>query len=177
MSRTSNLHKKTTLKTLNIAVLTVSTSKYKESLMKMKVKDVSGNTIKELVEQAGHKVIEKKLLPDDLKRIKNFVKQTLGRDAVDAVIATGGTGISKLDVTIEAVEGLLDKRLPGFGEVFRRISYDAIGSPAVMTRALAGVWRGKAVFLLPGSPNAVEIAVEKLILPEIGHIVKHARGM
>jgi molybdenum cofactor biosynthesis protein B len=104
------------------------------------------------------------------------VRKALQSQKVDAVITCGGTGISPSDVTIETVELLLDKQLSGFGEIFRWLSYDEIGSAAVMTRAMAGVAKGKVVFCLPGSPQAVRLCVERLILPEVGHIILHARG-
>jgi molybdenum cofactor biosynthesis protein B len=94
---------------------------------------------------------------------------------LDAAIFCGGTGIAPSDVTIETVTPLLQKVLPGFGEIFRRLSFDEIGSGAVLSRAIAGVVNGKAVFCVPGSPNAVKLCMEKLILPESPHIVKHAR--
>jgi molybdenum cofactor biosynthesis protein B len=94
---------------------------------------------------------------------------------VDAAIFCGGTGITSTDITIETVTPFLEKILHGFGEIFRRLSYDEIGSSAVLSRALAGVAKGKAVFCIPGSPNAVRLSLEKLILPETGHIVRHAR--
>jgi len=95
---------------------------------------------------------------------------------VDAIITCGGTGINPSDVTIETLEPILEKELPGFGELFRHLSYQEIGSAAVMTRAVAGVAKGKVIFCLPGSPNAAKLCLEKLILPETGHIILHARG-
>lgn len=99
----------------------------------------------------------------------------MSNESVDAVVASGGTGITQSDITIEAIRPLFEKELPGFGELLRKISYEKIGSPAVMTRATAGIVKGKAIFCIPGSPQAVETALKHLILPEVGHIVKHAR--
>jgi len=93
---------------------------------------------------------------------------------VDSVIVCGGTGITKRDITIEAAERLLDKHMPGFGEIFRRLSYDEVGSAAVLSRALAGVMNRKVVLCLPGSTDAVKLAMTQLVLPEICHMVKHA---
>jgi molybdenum cofactor biosynthesis protein B len=103
------------------------------------------------------------------------MRSVLGSNDVDAAVFCGGTGITSSDVTIEAVTPFLEKILHGFGEIFRRLSYDEIGSSAVLSRAVAGVANGKAIFCIPGSPNAVRLCLEKLILPEAGHIVKHAR--
>lgn len=175
MSRTSRIHKNAAPGSLGVAILTVSTSKHKERSRGVKVEDVSGDMIEGLVAQAGHRVVGRGLLPDDLNLIRIHVEEALRRGDVDVLIVTGGTGISRSDVTVEAVEGLLDKRLPGFGEIFRQLSYAEMGSSAMLSRASAGVHRGKAVFLLPGSPEAVELAVKRLIIPEMAHIVKHAR--
>jgi molybdenum cofactor biosynthesis protein B len=107
--------------------------------------------------------------------IEHAVKSVLDNPGVDAAVFCGGTGIAPSDVTIETVMPFLEKTLPGFGEIFRRISYDKTGSAAFMSRAIAGVARGKALFCIPGSPDAVRVSVELLISPEAGHIVKHAR--
>jgi molybdenum cofactor biosynthesis protein B len=107
--------------------------------------------------------------------IQQTVIKAVKSRKTDAIITTGGTGISPTDVTIEAIQPLLDKEIPGFGQLFRTISYEKIGSPAVLTRALAGTVRGKVIFCLPGSPQSVSLALETLILPEAAHILKHAR--
>ncbi len=140
------------------------------------VDDPSGDLIVELLEKTGHKVVSRTVVPDDRVLIGRTVGNALGMKAVDAVITCGGTGVSLSDVTIETVRPLLRKTLPGFGELFQRLSYDEIGSPALLSRALAGVAdKGKAVFCVPGSPQAVRLCLERLILPEVGHILKHAR--
>ena len=107
--------------------------------------------------------------------IQDEVMYVLGLSALDVAIFSGGTGITPTDITIETVTPFFEKTLPGFGEFFRRISYDKVGSAAVLSRAVAGVAKGKAIFCIPGSPDAVKTAVEMLILPEAPHIVKHAR--
>jgi molybdenum cofactor biosynthesis protein B len=114
------------------------------------------------------------LIPDRIGLLRNTLRDAL-RSSVDAVVITGGTGIAPSDVTVEAVTPLLEKQLPGFGELLRKISYDKIGSAAMMTRAIAGVVKGKAVFCLPGSPDGVATAVTSLILPELGHVLSIAR--
>jgi molybdenum cofactor biosynthesis protein B len=139
------------------------------------VDDPSGDLIVKLLEKDGHKIVYKVLIPDDKGLIEQKMSEVLGLSEVDAIITCGGTGIAPSDVTIEIVRPMLTKTLPGFGELFRRLSFEEIGSAALLSRAIAGVADGKAVFCLPGSPQAVKLCVEKLILLEAGHIVKHAR--
>ncbi len=175
MSETSIKHKAEAPKKLKITVLTCSDSKYSSLKRGEKVNDVSGDLIEELVKKAGYEVYQRILLPDNLVLIKEKVKEILYLKDVDAVIITGGTGISRKDVTIEAVKELVEKELPGFGELFRKLSFEKIGSAAILTRALAGVAKSKAIFCLPGSPDAVKLAVSSLIIPELPHIIKHAK--
>jgi molybdenum cofactor biosynthesis protein B len=120
-------------------------------------------------------VLFKKVISDDKIMIQEAVKSVLDSADLDAAIFCGGTGIAPSDVTIETVSPFLEKTLPGFGEIFRRLSYDKVGSAAVLSRAVAGVAKGKALFCIPGSPDAVRVSVEMLILPEAPHIVRHAR--
>ncbi len=175
MSETSIKHKSESPKTLNISILTCSDSKYLSLKRGEEINDVSGNLIEELIKKAGYNVYQRIILPDNLVLIKEKVKEILYSKDVDAIIITGGTGITKKDVTIEAIKELIEKELPGFGELFRKLSYEKIGSAAILTRALAGVAKSKAIFCLPGSPEAVKLAVSSLIIPELPHIVKHAR--
>jgi len=159
-------------------VVTISTSKYKQRGRGCSdVNDLSGDLIVKRLEEAGHLISARALIPDDREEIAAALKKMLGKRQVDGVITTGGTGIARSDVTVEAVRGLLDKEIEGFGELFRKISYERMGSAALLTRALAGVKKGKAVFCLPGSPEAVETALRNLIIPEAAHIVKHAREL
>jgi molybdenum cofactor biosynthesis protein B len=140
------------------------------------VTDPSGDLIIELVKNAGHSVVSREILPDDRVLLGKYVGNAICSENVDAIIVCGGTGITLTDVTIETLRPLMIKTLPGFGELFRKLSYDEIGSAAIMTRALAGVTdQGKALFCIPGSPQAVKLVMIKLILPETGHILKHAR--
>jgi len=176
VSTSTQRHKSEAPKSLSFAVLTISTSKYNQGKGgKEEVEDESGNIIASLLQQAGHSVVARSLIADDPKTIEGMIKKFTEDAEIDAVVTTGGTGVSRYDVTIEVVEGLMEKKLPGFGEAMRRLSYDRIGSAAIMTRATAGTLLGKAVFCLPGSPNAVEMAVEELIIPEAAHVVKHSR--
>jgi len=176
MSESSKMHKSKALKTLNFAVYICSTSRFK--LMQQDeagVSDVGGDTAVELIKKAGHNVLFKKIIPDDKAKISEAATQALNTPDLDVAIFSGGTGITPTDITIETVSPFFEKMLPGFGEFFRRISFDRVGSAAVLSRAVAGVAKGKALFCIPGSPNAVQVAVEILILPEAPHIVKHAR--
>jgi molybdopterin adenylyltransferase len=176
MSETSKAHKAKAPKILNFGIYICSTSRYK--LMQSgekEVSDVGGDALVELLKNAGHNVLFKKIVADDKTLIVTEVQQALKTANLDVVIFSGGTGITPTDVTIETVSPFFEKTLPGFGEFFRRISFDRVGSAAVLSRAVAGAAKGKALFCIPGSPDAVRVAVEMLILPEAPHIVKHAR--
>ena len=175
MSETSKKHKAAAPKQLKFAVFVCSTSRYQQLQKGEKIDDISGDTIVTLMRNAGHVVLSKKIIADDKLMIEEAVKSVLDSAELDAAVFCGGTGITPKDVTIEAVSPFLEKTLPGFGEIFRRLSYDKVGSAAVMSRAVAGVARGKALFCIPGSPDAVRVSVEMLILPEAPHIVRHAR--
>ncbi|MEM3700451.1 MAG: MogA/MoaB family molybdenum cofactor biosynthesis protein [Candidatus Bathyarchaeia archaeon] len=175
MSESAKKHKAEAPKKLKFAIFTCSTSRYKQLKRGENVTDVSGDLIEAFLKNAGHTVILRKLIPDDKALIEEGIKQALANADLDAVIFCGGTGIAPSDITIETVSPFLEKVLPGFGEIFRRLSYDEIGSAAVLSRALAGIAKGKAFFCVPGSPDAVRLCFEKLILPEASHIVKHAR--
>lgn len=176
MSETSKTHKEKAHETLNFGVYICSTSRYKLIQRGEKeVSDVGGDTIVKILKNADQNVLFKKIIPDEFKLISEAAKSALSNPELDVIIFSGGTGVTSTDVTVESVSPLLEKTLPGFGEFFRRISYENIGSAAVLSRAVAGVAKGKAVFCIPGSPDAVKTAVEILILPESPHIVEHAR--
>jgi molybdenum cofactor biosynthesis protein B len=128
-----------------------------------------------LLEEAGHRVFEYEILPDEPDRVRERVNRWLAEDGCDGVVLTGGTGISVRDRTFEAISGLLEKTLDGFGELFRALSFEEIGSAAMLTRAVAGVARGKVVFSLPGSTAAVELAMRRLIVPELAHLLGQLR--
>jgi len=146
------------------AVLTVSDTRTQAT-------DASGRLVRELLERAGHSVVAHQVVRDKITEIQAAL-HALGQDAnCQAVLVTGGTGISPRDCTHEAVVGLLEKRLDGFGELFRLLSFEQIGPAAMLSRAVAGVLAGKAVFAMPGSPAAVRLAMTRLILPELGHVV------
>jgi molybdenum cofactor biosynthesis protein B len=146
------------------AVLTVSDSRTAET-------DASGGLIRELLTGAGHSVCSYEILPDEPSRIRESLVGYGGNTNCQAVLVTGGTGLAVRDTTYEVVESLLDKRLQGFGELFRSLSYAEIGSAAMLSRAIGGSMDRTAVFSMPGSTPAVRLAMEKLILPELGHVV------
>ena len=176
MSETSKLHKESSPESATVYVITCSTSKFKQLKAKQQPDDESGDIIERLAASAGHKIAGRQLISDSKPMIRKVIRGALSNRDVDVVIITGGTGLSSTDVTFEAVFPLLDREIPGFGELFRKISFDEIGSAAMMSRAFAGTIKRVAVFCLPGSPNAVRTAMEKLILPELGHIVGLAQG-
>jgi molybdenum cofactor biosynthesis protein B len=159
-------HRKAAVTGVRCAVLTISDTRAHEA-------DVSGRAIVELLEGAGHVVAKRQILRDEPADVRDAVLSNVG--GVDAIITTGGTGITSRDSTYESVVGILEKHLDGFGELFRMLSYEEIGSAAMMTRATAGVARGTAIFLLPGSEHAVRLGMTKLILPELGHVVRELR--
>jgi len=170
------LHKENIQKTYKCAILTISTSRY-EKYGKIdrpeRAEDASGKLIWGMVQVQGGDVVFYELIPDNIELIKDAFKRGLYSDA-EVIISSGGTGLSPSDVTIEAAMPYFEKDMPGFGELFRFKSIEQIGNSAMLTRAAAGVSRQKPVFCLPGSPNAVKLALE-LILPEMGHILKHVK--
>jgi molybdenum cofactor biosynthesis protein B len=136
--------------------------------------DRGGALLVELLEAAGHPVVGRALVADDVDAIQQAIDEAVMRDDVAAVFLTGGTGIAPRDVTPEALAPVLDRTIPGFGELFRSLSYQEIGSAALLSRALAGVVRGRLVAALPGSRAAIRLAMEKLLLPELGHLAGEA---
>jgi molybdenum cofactor biosynthesis protein B len=131
---------------------------------------VSGRTIRDLLVAAGHHVTGYDVVRDERTAIRQAVTAALERPGSDALIVSGGTGVAPRDVTLESLEDLWTKRLPGFGELFRVLSHGEIGPAAFLSRAAAGVVAGRFVAVLPGSPAACRLAMERLILPELGHI-------
>lgn len=157
------------LPSIRCAVVTVSDSRSEAT-------DESGALIQELLRNAGHRVATYALLPNDETRVREHTRELLARDDVDAVLLTGGTGLGSRDRTVEAVRPLLEKELPGFGELFRVISYqDQIGAAAILSRALAGGARGKLVVSMPGAKAAVELALTRILLPELRHAIRELR--
>ena len=151
-------------KIVNCAVITVSDTRSPET-------DRSGQLIQQLLQQAGHAVIAYQIVKDEPEQIRALLQQLCDRPNLEAAIFNGGTGIAPRDTTYDALECLLEKQLPGFGELFRAASFQEIGSRAIASRACAGVYRGKLIFSIPGSTGAVKLALEQLILPELVHLV------
>jgi molybdenum cofactor biosynthesis protein B len=134
--------------------------------------DTSGQAIARLLEAAGHTVAGRQVVRDEPADVTRILREQFERSEARVIITTGGTGISRRDSTYEAVTALLEKRLDGFGEIFRMLSFQDIGPAAMLSRATAGVASGRVIFMLPGSPAAVTLAMEKLILPELGHVAR-----
>jgi molybdenum cofactor biosynthesis protein B len=160
-------HRKEAPRTVRVFVVTASDTRGE-------AEDESGAYLKTVVAAAGHALAGYRVVKDEPVLIRAALDEA-ARAGADAVIVNGGTGIAARDRTYEAVAGLLDKRLDGFGELFRMLSYGEIGSAAMLSRAVAGVWGGRAVFSVPGSGAAVRLAWEKLIGPELGHVIRELR--
>ncbi|MCD6155208.1 MAG: MogA/MoaB family molybdenum cofactor biosynthesis protein [Candidatus Verstraetearchaeota archaeon] len=168
----SREHKEKALKNIRIHIAVVSTSRYRRMIEGGRVEDVSGELAVKLADRYGLKVSGKTIIPDDIETITKTVMERLKEN--DVIILVGGTGVSTSDVTVEAVREIFEKELEGFGELFRFLSYREIGCSAIISRATAGIIGGKLVACIPGSPDAVKLAA-KLLYPELGHILYHAR--
>lgn len=162
-------HRKKSDISAGVAVLTLSTSRSLKT-------DKSGDVIQCQLEEKGHNVPVRKVLPDNRNMLRATLREVVGNKKVDAIITTGGTGLAPMDVTIEAVKDMLDKELPGFNALFMQLSYAQVKSASMLSRALAGTMKGKVIFCLPGSPRACKMAMESLILPELGHILMLLRS-
>jgi len=162
---TPKQHKADAPRVIGCWVLTISDSKTPET-------DTSGSLIRELVAAAGHRVLGSEIVRDEPTEVQRVIRDVCAHAEVQALLMTGGTGITSRDATFEAVEAMLDKRLPGFGELFRMLSYQEVGGAAMLSRAQMGIARGRIVVSMPGSPNACRLALEKLVLPELGHLVR-----
>lgn len=162
-------HKKAAQKMVACKVITVSDTRDKDT-------DKSGKLMMELLEESGHTIIDYVIVKDEAEPIRSEILNGCERKDIDVILTNGGTGIAKRDVTIETVKGILEKEIVGFGELFRMLSYqEDIGSAAILSRAIAGVVNNKAVFSTPGSTGAVKLAMNKLILPELGHVVREIK--
>jgi len=151
----------------NCYILTISDTRTEAT-------DASGRAIFDLLFAGGHQVTGRKIVRDEPGEILAAITEQMDKPGVQVIITTGGTGITARDTTCETITGLLDKRLDGFGELFRMLSYQEIGSAAMLSRAVGGLARGKVILSLPGSEAAVRLAMTKLILPELGHLVREA---
>jgi len=168
MSSTPSEHKAAGPKSVRCFVITVSDTRTDAT-------DTSGRAIAELLAAAGHEVAGRAIVTDNPELVRDAITRQLATPDVQAIITTGGTGITSRDSTYEAVSGMLQKRLDGFGELFRMLSFEQIGPAAMMSRACAGLVSGRIVISLPGSEAAVRLAMERLIVPELGHLMQQAR--
>jgi molybdenum cofactor biosynthesis protein B len=157
-------HREAAPETVRVAILTISDTRTPEN-------DTGGDTIQELVEGAGHEVVFRYIVHDEARYIRKKLVDFFASPEVDAIITTGGTGISGRDTTYEVAERMIEKKLDGFGEIFRMLSYEEVGAAAMLSRAIAGTTGGKFLACLPGSRNAVRLAMEKLLVPEMAHVV------
>jgi molybdenum cofactor biosynthesis protein B len=168
MAQRSDLeHKARAPKSVRCYVVTVSDTRTEAT-------DTSGRAIADLLAKAGHSLTGRTIVKDDPALVRSVIERQLARGDVQVIISTGGTGIASRDSTFEAVQALLQKHLPGFGELFRMLTFQEIGPAAMLTRATAGLAAGKIVVALPGSEAAVRLALDKLLLPELGHLVEQA---
>lgn len=170
MSASTQEHKREAPKAVRVYVLTVSDTRTVET-------DKSGLLIKELLAGAGHEAVGHEIVKDEPEQIRAVLEREIGNPATQAVVITGGTGIGPRDQTIEVVDGLLDKPMPGFGELFRMLSYEEIGAATVLSRATGGVAGGTIVLATPGSSGAVRLAMEKIILPELPHMIREITNL
>lgn len=160
-------HKKHAPLKVSIGIITVSTTRSLED-------DASGTWIHEQAQAEGHDIVYHQVVTDDAQLIASVVRDVIRNERPQVIIMNGGTGITKADVTIEAVSPMLSKTLTGFGPLFAKLSFDEIGSAAFLSRATAGIIEDTVLFCLPGSLNACKLACHQLIFPELGHLVKHA---
>lgn len=165
-------HRKEAPENLHVGVITVSDTR-SAAMKEGRDEDKSGKIIQNKLEEYGFSS-DRDVLPDEKEEIEEKVEELLSNSKIDLIITTGGTGITMRDRTVEAIRPFFDRELPGFGESLRRLGYEEVGGPGILTRATAGLADQKPIFCLPGAPNAVEIGMD-LILPDLAHIVKHAR--
>jgi len=167
MSQVPDQHRSQAPQVVRCVVITVSDTRTRET-------DVGGQTIVELLTRAEHEILERHVIPDEPTEMRELLTALRDRDDVDAILMTGGTGLGRRDQTVETVTSLLGKPLPGYGELFRMLSYDEIGAAAMLSRAVGGLMGRTILLTMPGSAAAVRLAMEKLILPELGHLVREA---
>ena len=160
-------HKKVSPTSVSYALIVISDSRTEQD-------DESGKLFKEQLSQNGHRLMAYALLKNDSAAVRQKITELLKLEELQVIITSGGTGLSRRDVTVETVSPMLEKKLDGFGELFRSLSYTEIGTSSIMSRAVAGVTNGKVIISLPGSLGATRLAIEKIILPEIGHMVREA---
>jgi molybdenum cofactor biosynthesis protein B len=160
-------HRQAAPKSVNCAVIIISDSRTEQD-------DESGKLIKQRLAENGHKVVSYGILKNDKATIRAKIEELVGQAELQVIITSGGTGASHRDVTVDAIEPMLEKRLDGFGELFRHLTYQEIGTGSILSRAVAGVIKDKVILCFPGSVTAATLAMDKIILPEIGHLVREA---
>lgn len=175
MSKSVKKHREKAIKKINFIIFTISSTLYEKSIKGEKINDESGSKAIKLIEKAKHNIIKKVILPNDIELLRKEIDSCIREFSPDVIITIGGTGLSSRDVTIEAITPLFEKNIQGFGELFRLHSFKRIGTAAFLSRATAGIYKRVAIFSLPGSPHAIEVALKKIILPEIGHLAAHLK--
>ena len=168
MNSIPDQHKAYAPSTIRCAVITVSDSRTLET-------DTGGQTVVDRLTESEHSVVFRQIIPDDPQRMRSLLEELQQRDDVDAVLLTGGTGIASRDQTYETISAMLTKPLPGYGELFRMLSFQEIGAAAMLSRTIGGLMDRTIVLTMPGSPAAVRLAMDQLILPELGHLASQAR--
>lgn len=168
MSQSANQHRASAPQAVRCAVLTISDTRTLAT-------DTGGQTLIDGLQAAGHVVVARDIIPDEPARMRALVTEWARRDDLDAILLTGGTGLSSRDQTFETISAMLTKPLPGYGELFRWLSYQEIGPAAMLSRTIGGLLGKTVVLTMPGSPAAVRLAVTRLIAPELGHLVREAR--
>lgn len=159
-------HRKEAPKTVSCMVITVSDTRTVET-------DKSGQLIMGLLRENGHRVADYRIVKDDYDSICNLIAEGAASSKIEAILLNGGTGITDRDTTYEAVDSMLEKKMPGFGEIFRYLSFtEDIGPAAILSRAIAGVYKGTAIFSMPGSSGAVNLAMTRIIIPELTHVMR-----
>ncbi|MCS7098105.1 MAG: molybdenum cofactor biosynthesis protein MoaB [Candidatus Methanomethyliaceae archaeon] len=169
-------HKEDLPKKLNYLMIVTSDSIFSKIEKGEKFEDLSGSLAEEIIIKSGNEFLGRIYVPNNIDLIRRKIKEVLSEGKVDVILVSGGTGLSSKDVTVEAISPIFEKTLPGFGELFRFISYGKIGTSAIASRATAGIVRKVLIFLLPGSPDAVKLALEEIILQEAPHLIKMIRG-
>ncbi|MEM2109098.1 MAG: molybdenum cofactor biosynthesis protein B [Candidatus Odinarchaeota archaeon] len=167
-------HKQDAPTKISFAIVIVSDSRYTQYINGEIINDETTPLMKNILQKNGFTVHSSHYVPDERSEITKQLLQLLASN-VNVILFSGGTGLGKRDVTIETLEPLFEKKIPGFGELLRKLSYDQISSSSMLTRSTAGILKDKIIFCLPGSPAAVQLALEKLIIPECGHILKHLK--
>ena len=160
-------HKEKAPRSVSCAVLTISDSRTEQD-------DESGRLIRQRLSENGHPVLFYSIVKNEVEPIRKKIQELLGQEELQVIITSGGTGVSHRDVTVDTISSILEKKLDGFGELFRLLTYQEIGTPSIMSRAIAGVAESKVIICFPGSLGAATLAMDKIILPEIGHMVREA---